>query len=289
MKNLLKLADLSIEEIYQILESAKQFKTKQDSTTFENKIVANLFFEPSTRTQYSFQVAQEKLGLKMISFNPEGSSLAKGETFYDTVLTFASFGVDALVIRHVENNYYNQLSNIGVPIINAGDGTGNHPSQSLLDLYTIYEEFGTFQDLKIAIIGDIKHSRVAHSNLDVMKRLGMQVFISGPEIFKEEQYTYMPFEQAILEMDILMLLRVQTERHTQKVSYTNETYFLEYGLNVDRVKQMKDHAIIMHPAPFNREVEIASDVVECSKSRILKQIENGVYVRQAILKRSLEK
>lgn len=285
--NIVTMEQLSVESIYALLASAKAFKEGKDNTKFAGKIVANLFFEPSTRTHYSFIVAQEKLDMKVINFNASTSSVVKGESFYDTVKTFEALGVELLVIRSQINQYFDQLTQLSIPIINAGDGTQNHPSQSLLDLFTIYEEFGYFEGLKIAIVGDVKHSRVAHSNIEVMRRLGMDVYISGPKEYQEPQYNYITFDEAIHTMDILMLLRVQKERHMD--SYESDvSYFLNYGLTLDKVKLMRPHAIIMHPAPFNREVEIASDVVECSKSRIFKQMQNGVYVRLAMIKRSLE-
>lgn len=287
MQNLLKLEDLTTEEIMDLLKSARDFKNKKDYTKLEDKVICNLFFEPSTRTHYSFNVAEKKLGMQIVNFNPDRSSLVKGETFYDTVKTFEAFNVDCFVIRHTQNNYYDLLKNLKAPVINAGDGTGNHPTQSLLDLMTIYEEFDTFKDLKIAIIGDIKHSRVAHGNLEIMKRLGMKTYVSGPRFFYEDEYEYIDFEEAIKEMDVIMLLRIQTERHNEKYRLTNNEYLNTYGLTMERVNRMKDTSIIMHPSPFNREVEIASDVVECSKSRIFKQIENGVFVRQAVIKKCL--
>ena len=153
---------------------------------------------------------------------------------------------------------------------------------------TIREQFGHFEGLKIAIVGDVKYSRVAHTNIEVMERLGMKCYISGPEEFREEEYEYIDFETALKEMDIIMLLRVQHERHETAMQITKEEYHQRFGLTMERVHQMKDNAIIMHPAPFNRGVEIADDVVECEKSRIFPQIENGVYVRMAVMMRALE-
>ena len=287
-KNLLDLKSLSTEEIVSILDCAQQFRDGKTYDGLSGKLVANLFFEPSTRTQYSFNTAEEKLGMRVISFNPGASSLKKDETFYDTVKVFDSLGMDAVVIRHVENEYYNQLiGHVKAAIINGGDGTGNHPTQSLLDLLTIRQEFGRFQGLKVAIIGDVVHSRVAHTNFEVMGRLGMEVCTSGPEEFMEEGMNFVPFEQAVRGSDVVMLLRVQHERHAGSMQITKEEYHRRYGLNADTVQWMKPGAIIMHPAPFNRGVEIADEVVECPSSRIFKQMENGVFVRMAALCRSL--
>lgn len=286
--NILKLANLEIKEIEELLESATAFKSGKKKINYNGeKIIANLFFEPSTRTHYSFETAELKLGCKTIDFAPESSSMKKGETLYDTVKTFESLGVDAVVIRHREDEYYKQLNNIKIPILNGGDGTKDHPSQSLLDLYTIKEEFGHFEGLKVLIVGDIKHSRVAHSNIKVMERLGMKVYTSGPEEFKDEELEFVNFDEYLPQVDVVMLLRIQLERHNEKINFDAKTYNEKYGLNVENVSKMKEKAIIMHPAPFNRNVEISDDIVECSKSRIFKQIENGVFVRMAMIEKVL--
>ena len=286
--NILKLADLEVKEIEEILDQAAAFKSGTKKINYNGeKIIANLFFEPSTRTHYSFETAELKLGCKTIDFAPESSSMKKGETLYDTVKTFESLGVDAVVIRHREDEYYKQLENIKIPILNGGDGTKDHPSQSLLDLYTIKEEFGHFEGLKVLIVGDIKHSRVAHSNIKVMERLGMKVYTSGPEEFRDDNLEFVNFEEYLPKVDVVMLLRIQLERHNEKVAIDAEEYNSKYGLNATNVSKMKDNAIIMHPAPFNRNVEISDDVVECSKSRIFKQITNGVYVRMAMIEKAL--
>ena len=229
MRGLLTLRTLSTPEIMDIIELAIRFK-KGWSINFPGKKMVNLFYENSTRTQYSFQMAMINLGITPLSFNLASSSVQKGETLYDTVRTFEALGVDGIVIRHTKDVYYNDLQTIKVPIFNGGDGTSDHPTQTLLDLMTIYEEFGAFEGLKIALVGDISHSRVAHGNSEVMKR----------------------------------------------------------GLTSERVARMKKNAIIMHPAPINRGIEIASEVAECEKSRIYKQMENGVYVRMAVLTMALE-
>lgn len=286
--NILKLADLEVKEIEEILDQAAAFKSGTKKINYNGeKIIANLFFEPSTRTHYSFETAELKLGCKTIDFAPESSSMKKGETLYDTVKTFESLGVDAVVIRHREDEYYKQLENIKIPILNGGDGTKDHPSQSLLDLYTIKEEFGHFEGLKVLIVGDIKHSRVAHSNIKVMERLGMKVYTSGPEEFRDDNLEFVNFEEYLPKVDVVMLLRIQLERHNEKVAIDAKEYNSKYGLNATNVLKMKDNAIIMHPAPFNRNVEISDDVVECSKSRIFKQITNGVYVRMAMIEKAL--
>ncbi|MFI3174897.1 MAG: aspartate carbamoyltransferase catalytic subunit [Bacillota bacterium] len=286
MSNIFALESLSIDEIDTILDRAEQFCNGETSTIGKGKIIASLFFEPSTRTQNSYTIAAMRLGAELINFNAETSAIQKGETFYDTVKCFEALNYDAAIIRHAETAYYKQLSAVKMPIISGGDGVGNHPSQSLLDLLTIRQDFKSFEGLKICIVGDVVHSRVAHTNLEVMKRLGMDTYVSGPKEFHEHGHQYINFDRAIKEMDIIMLLRIQHERLTEEMSMTTEEYNRLYGLSPERVKAMKDHAIIMHPAPFNRGVEIDDDCVECEKSRIFKQMSNGVYVRMAIIERA---
>ena len=284
MKNLLRLQDLSIEEINNILDLAQSIKDKKINPLVENKIIANLFFEPSTRTHYSFATAEARLGCKTIDFSPNSSSMKKGETFYDTIKTFESFGVDGLVIRDAKNQWYKELiDKIKVPIINAGDGSADHPTQTLLDLLTIKQEFGKFEGLKVLVVGDISHSRVAHSNILNMRRLGMEVFVSAPDIFKDNQYNYVDFDEYISKVDVINMLRIQNERLEKDCKYNVQQYNKEFGLNNERLKKMKPNAIIIHPAPFNRNVEINDDVIESKPSRIFKQISNGVYVRMAVL------
>ena len=287
--NILKLDDLTVEEINEILDSATDFKKGSKKVNYNGeKIIANLFFEPSTRTHYSFEVAELKLGCKTIDFTTETSSMKKGESLYDTVKTFESIGVNAVVIRHQQDAYYKELQNINIPIINGGDGKQDHPTQTLLDLMTIKEEYGKFEGLKVLIVGDIKHSRVAHSNIRTMKRLGMEVYTAGPEEFRDEDLEFVNFEKMIPEVDVVMLLRIQRERLEEEMKISIEEYNKNYGLTIDKVNKMKQNAIIMHPAPFNRNIEISDDVVECSKSRIFPQMTNGVFVRMAIINKVLE-
>ena len=287
MRGLLTLKDLSTDKIMELIKYAMKLK-KGFRISYPDKKIATLFFENSTRTQYSFQCALMNLGINVVDFDTQLSSIAKGESLYDTVRTFEALGVDGVVIRHSQDRYFDQLTNIKIPIFNGGDGKANHPTQSLLDLMTIYEEYGKFEGLKCCIIGDISHSRVAHTNIEVMERLGMDVYISGPEEFNDNSAKWIPIDEAIKTMDVVMLLRIQFERHKEKMKMTVEEYHEKYGLTVDRVKQMKDNAIIMHPAPINRGVEIASEVAECEKSRIYKQMTNGVYIRMAVISDALD-
>lgn len=287
-RNLLTLDALTLDEITFLLEEAQSFREGAPFPDLGGKVACNLFFEASTRTQYSFCVAQERMGMRVVSFVPENSSLRKQETFYDTVKTFDSFGPDVFVIRHEQNAFYGQLEGrLRAPLLNGGDGTGNHPTQSLLDLLTIRQEFGRLEGLKVAIIGDIKHSRVAHTNYHAMRRLGMHVVVSGPERYIDEGLETEPLETAVRTADIVMMLRIQFERHEGEMGISTREYLERYGLTADRARNMKPGAIIMHPGPFNRDVEIEDALIECEKSRIFKQVENGVFIRMAALRWAL--
>ncbi|MFI3228753.1 MAG: aspartate carbamoyltransferase catalytic subunit [Bacillota bacterium] len=287
MKGLLTLGVLPTEKIKSAIDLALEFK-KGKSVSYSGKKMATLFFENSTRTQYSFQTAMINLGIQPLSFNASASSVVKGETLYDTVRTFESFGLDGVVIRHAKDRYYEELEGIKMPIFNGGDGASDHPTQNLLDLVTIYEEFGHFEGLKICIVGDVSHSRVAHGNADIMRSLGMEVFISGPDEFMDCTGDFIPFKEAVETMDVIMLLRVQFERHQEAMAMTVKEYHSKYGLTSELVTKMKKGAIIMHPAPINRGVEIADEVVECPASRIYTQMTNGVYARMAVISMVLD-
>lgn len=293
LNHLLTTNELKVEEIHHLLTDAESFKKGLKWKPNTQMFTANLFFEASTRTKSSFEIAEKRLGLEVIPFEALTSSVQKGETLYDTVKTLESIGVNAVVIRHEKDRYFDELAGkVNIPIINGGDGCGHHPTQSLLDLLTIQQEFGGFSGLKIAIIGDIRHSRVARSNADVLTRLGAEVVFSGPpewfDLRSIDISKYKPIDQAIQESDVVMLLRVQHERHQHKSSFTASAYHKQFGLTLEREKMMKPRSIIMHPAPVNRNVEIADSLVECKRSRIFKQMENGVYVRMAAIKRSIE-
>ena len=287
MKGLLTLKELKTEKIIELVEYAIKIKNGY-KVSYPGKKAVTLFYENSTRTHFSFQSALLNLGMGVLSCDVQKSSVQKGETLYDTVKTFESIGVDGVIIRSSQDEYYKELEGINVPIFNAGDGKSNHPTQSLLDLMTIYEEYGKFEGLKCCIVGDIVHSRVAHTNIEIMERLGMEVYISGPEEFNDNSAKWIPFDEAVSEMDVIMLLRVQFERHQKGMDMSVEEYHKKYGMTLSRVEKMKENAIIMHPAPVNRGVEIADDVVECSKSRIFRQMTNGVYVRMAVISEAME-
>lgn len=290
---MLTISDLSVETIDRLLKVANEFAQGRTSKAKQDIFVANLFFENSTRTKTSFDVAERKLGLQVVDFDTATSSINKGESLYDTVKTLMSIGVNLIVIRHQKDAYYKELEGIDIPIINGGDGKGYHPTQTMLDLLTIYQEFGKFKGLKVGIVGDVKHSRVANSNAEALRKLGAKVYFSGPSEWFDEgaiiNGTFLPVDEIVKEADVLMLLRIQHERHDHKMEFSTEKYHRDYGLTLDRERKMKPGAIIMHPAPINRGVEIDSDLVECERSRIFKQMENGVYARMAILKDALKK
>lgn len=291
LKHLVTMETLSNEEVLGLIKRGSDFKRNQADFRLDRQYFAsNLFFESSTRTHKSFEVAEKKLGLDVIEFDAKSSSVNKGETLYDTILTMSALGVDICVVRHSDEDYYQELvdsRSIQTSIINGGDGSGQHPSQCLLDLMTIYEEFGQFENLKIAIAGDITHSRVAKSNMQILKRLGAELYFAGPREWYSEEFDvygkHVALDDIIEDLDVLMLLRVQHERHDGSTSFSKEGYNKTYGLTEERYQKLKDSAIVMHPAPVNRDVEIDDDLVEAPKSRIVAQMQNGVYVRMAII------
>lgn len=291
LKHLVTMETLSNEEVLGLIKRGIQFKKgeveiKHDRTYY----ASNLFFENSTRTHKSFEMAELRLGMGMIDFDARTSSVNKGETLYDTILTMSALGVDICVVRHSEVDYYKQLIDsptIQTSIVNGGDGSGQHPSQSLLDLMTIYEEFGHFDGLKIVIAGDITHSRVAKSNMQILKRLGAEIFFTGPSQWYSDEFDvygqHVEIDEIVADVDVMMLLRVQHERHDGNESFSKEEYNSQFGLTEERYKRLKDTAIVMHPAPVNRDVEIDDSLVEAPKARIVRQMQNGVFVRMAIL------
>lgn len=289
MRHLHSITDLSNEAIMTTIQRAIDIKNG-NVANFSEIYAANLFFENSTRTKCSFEVAERKLGMQVIPFETGTSSVTKGESLYDTCKTMESIGCNVLVIRHPENDYYKQLDGLNIPIVNGGDGSGQHPTQCLLDLMTIYEEFGKFDGLKVVICGDILNSRVARSNFDALTRLGAEVKFVAPDAWIDNSIPaeYVNIDDVIEKVDVCMLLRVQHERHDKASSFTKEEYNNRFGLNQARYDKLKDNAIILHPAPVNRDAEIASELVEAPKARIFKQMENGVYTRMSILSQVIE-
>jgi len=294
-QNLLKVADLSNSCIEEILNRARFFADNQDvlgmkDLPYQDRFVANLFLEPSTRTRFSFEVAEKKLGAHPINFESGSSSLQKGESLLDTLRTLEAMGVEVAVIRLREEGLLEPLTKkLNIRIINAGEGKNEHPSQALLDLYTIKSYFKEIKGLNVAIIGDIAHSRVARSNYHLLKKMGANIFFSGPNDLmpKDLAGTHLPINDAIANADVVMMLRVQYERLEQKLSLSQEEYNLEYGFTKGRLKLLQPHAIILHPAPVNRGVEMDDFVVEHSQTKVFEQIKNGVWIRMAIIERAL--
>lgn len=290
-RSLLGLKDLSQQEIQSILDRAAYWEQHPSKThdLLNGRFISNMFFENSTRTRTSFEVAQKRLGAEVINFTAAASSVEKGESIYDTVRTLESMGIDAGVIRLKPIGLLAEMAEkIKVPLINAGDGNNEHPTQALLDLYTMQKHFGSLKGLKVAIIGDILHSRVARSNLYALRKFGAQVVFCAPENMQaaELDVEYVSMEQAI-NADVVMMLRVQLERHAAGMLKSAEAYRESYGLTVERAAAMQPHAIIMHPAPVNRDVEIDSELVEAPNSKIFPQMSNGVPVRMAVVERAM--
>ncbi|WP_025734511.1 aspartate carbamoyltransferase catalytic subunit [Entomoplasma luminosum] len=299
LKHLLTIEQLTDQEIMELINLAKKFKASNNDKDAKNKldktnehtVVGNLFFETSTRTHKSFEIAEKKLGIETIDLNVATSAVQKGESLYDTVLTMNAIGVDALVIRHPDIEYYKPLiesQTIKCSIINGGDGSGEHPTQSLLDLMTIYEEFEKFKGLKIAIVGDLKHSRVARSNMKILKRLGAEIYFAGPrEWYVEQEFghfgKFIDIDTMIDQLDVVMFLRVQLERHTEQ-EFKQNSFLEKYGLSNTRYAKLKHNAIVMHPCPVNRDVEMGTETIEAPKSRLVAQMANGVFMRMAILR-----
>lgn len=285
MNNFLTLENLSNEKILELVNEALEYKKGIREIPKLNKNVVSMFLEPSTRTKTSFELAAHKSGNHVINIEQNSSSLTKGETFQDTLDTLAMLDIKAAIVRTKEEYFYENINTEQIKLINAGDGAHEHPSQSLLDLVTIYERFGKFDGIKMLIMGDIKHSRVAKSNIEVMNRLGMQVNVYAPEIFKtEDDFNYInDLETTLKEVDCVMLLRNQLERHEHTIADLQDKYLELYGLTETRKSLLKEEAIIMHPGPFNRNVEIESSVLDDQRNKIYEQVKNGLYARIAIL------
>jgi aspartate carbamoyltransferase catalytic subunit len=294
-KDLLGLEDLSADEIVSILDTARTFREVLDRPipkvpSLRGLTAANLFFEASTRTRLSFELAEKRLSADTVNFQTSGSSVSKGESLKDTARNIEAMGIHLVVIRHQASGAPHYLArNLDAGVINAGDGTHEHPTQGLLDIFTIRERRGKIQGLKVAILGDIMHSRVARSNIWGLTKLGASVTIAGPP-------TMMPFEverfgvkvaksvdEAIEGADVVNILRIQLERQRSTLYSTLREYARVYGVTSERLKRAKPDVTVMHPGPMNRGVEIAQDVADGKNSVILEQVTNGVAVRMAVL------
>jgi aspartate carbamoyltransferase catalytic subunit len=292
-KHLVGLKGMPKSELEGILDRAAYWELQPVSVSnvLANKFVANMFFENSTRTRFSFEVAEKRLGAEVLNFAAAASSVQKGESIYDTVKTLESMGIHAGIVRIKAVGVMQELAErIKVPLINAGDGNNEHPTQALLDLYTMRKHFGTVAGLRVSIIGDIRHSRVARSNLWALQEMGAMVQFCAPDNMRaaelEAYAPYVSMEEA-LNADVVMMLRVQLERHEGGLYRSADEYRAAYGLTEERANRLKPHAVIMHPAPVNRDVEIDDALVECERSKIFEQMANGVPVRMAVLERAL--
>ncbi|WP_019909358.1 aspartate carbamoyltransferase catalytic subunit [Paenibacillus sp. HW567] len=292
-RSLLGIKELDRTEILQLLNRTAYWDNQAEKLTpvLRSHFVANMFFENSTRTRFSFEMAEKRLGVQVLNFTAAASSVEKGESIYDTVRTLESMGIDAGVVRLKPAGVLQQLAEkVSIPLINAGDGNNEHPTQALLDLYTMSKNFGEFKGLKVSIIGDIMHSRVARSNLWGLTKMGAQVQFCAPDSMKAPELAefapYVSMEEA-LKADVVMMLRVQLERHATGILQSAEEYRKQYGLTEERAAKLDKNTIIMHPAPVNRNVEIDDAVVESDKSRIFPQMANGVPVRMAVMERAI--
>ncbi len=294
-KDLLSLAPLSVEEIRLVLETADSFKEVtgreiKKVPALRGKTVVNLFFEPSTRTRTSFELAAKRLSADVINFSPSSSSVVKGETLLDTARNIEAMQADIIVLRHSSAGAAEALARgVKSSVINAGDGWHEHPTQALLDLYTIRQRGMRFEGLRVAIVGDVAHSRVARSNIYALSKLGAEVRLIGPptmmprSIEKLGAKVYSDMDKGLRGVHVIMMLRLQLERQGRALFPTIREYSRLYGLTAERVKLADPGAIVMHPGPINRGVEIAPDVADSLSSVILEQVANGVAVRMGIL------
>ncbi len=286
---------LTVDDIQLILKTATQFKEIinrpiKKVPTLRDITIANLFFENSTRTRISFELAQKRLSADVINFSSSSSSVKKGETLLDTVNNILSMKVDMIVMRHASPGAAHYLSErIDASIVNAGDGTHEHPTQALLDAYSMQEKLGDLKGKKIAIIGDIMHSRVALSNIYCLKKLGAEVTLCGPPTLIPKYIQQLGVhvihnvDEALQWCDVANVLRIQLERQNTKYFPSLREYALYFGVNRERLEKLNKEIVIMHPGPINRGVELTSDVADSEHSIILDQVENGVAVRMAVL------
>ena len=291
-KNLLGIESLSKIEIRKVLSLAKKLKheSPENQSYLAGKRIVNLFMEPSTRTRIAFELAAKTLHADVISIAEKSSSLTKGETLRDTALNIQALGTDAIVLRHSSPGSPLLLSRIiDVPIINAGDGAHEHPSQALLDVYTLEEKIGPLDGKKITILGDILFSRVARSNFWALSKMGAKVTLAGPSTLVPKSFESMgaivshDLKESLADADAIMLLRIQHERQSSSHFPSLEEYTRIFGLNKYRSKWLKNDAVILHPGPINRGVEIDSELADSANSVILDQVTNGVAIRMAIL------
>src|SRR5438552_10559379 len=294
-KHLLSINDLSREEVMRVLDTAASFhevgtRVIKKVPALRGRTVVNLFYENSTRTRISFELAAKRLSADVINFSTSGSSVAKGESLKDTALTLQAMGADAIVIRHSSSGAPHTLSRwIHGSVLNAGDGTHEHPTQALLDLFTIREHFPSFEGLRVAIVGDVRHSRVARSLTFAMSKMGGEVTLVGPPTLIPPEaegwgaQLSQDLDEVLPKLSVCYMLRVQRERQRQQFFPSVREYSRLYGLSKERVGALPEGALIMHPGPMNRGVEIASDVADLPRAVITDQVTNGIAVRMSLL------
>ncbi|WP_162991272.1 aspartate carbamoyltransferase catalytic subunit [Biomaibacter acetigenes] len=294
-KHLLGLEKATKRDIEQILDTAESFKEIIDRDvkkvpTLRGKSVVNLFYEPSTRTRTSFELAGKYLSADTINFSSSGSSVQKGESLKDTAKTLEMMGIDAVVIRHSSSGAAEFLSrHVSAKVINAGDGTHEHPTQALLDMLTVREKKGTLSGFKVAILGDILHSRVARSNIFGFTKMGSEVYVAGPQTLMPREIEKMGakvaknMDEAIDGADVVMALRIQLERQKKGLFPSQREYSRLFGIDKKRLSLAKPDALLLHPGPVNRGVEISSEIMDGSQSVINEQVKSGVAIRMAVL------
>jgi len=294
LKGLVGLREASREDIDSILDTASSFKDvlKRDIKkvpTLRGKTAVNLFFEPSTRTKTSFELAEKRLSTDVLNFSVPTSSVVKGESLYDTVKTIEAYGVDFIVIRHSSSGVPHFIArNVSASVINAGDGINEHPTQALLDAFTIKEKRGGLDGLTIAIVGDIFHSRVAKSGVYLLSKYGARIRFIGPPALVPEMRGYdvevfHDMDEGLRDADVIMTLRIQMERQGKGFFPSTQEYFRYWGLDMKRLRLAKKDALVMHPGPMNRGIEISSEVADSPQSVILDQVTNGIAVRMAVM------
>ena len=294
-KDLLGIKELCLEEIMLILDTAAGFKDVigrdiKKVPALRGKTAVNLFYEPSTRTRTSFELAAKRLSMDVINFSVNTSSVVKGEGLIDTAMTVQALGADFIIIRHTSSGAPHLLANhLRASVINAGDGTNEHPTQALLDAFTIKEKKGRIKGLQIAIVGDIAHSRVAKSNLYCLTNLGAKVRLIGPPTLIQKEVKEMGvevfhnMEEGLKGVDVLIMLRIQMERQGKGFFPSTDEYSRNWGLTPARLSLAQDNAIVMHPGPMNRGIEIVSEIADGPQSVILEQVTNGIAVRMAVM------
>ncbi len=289
MKHLINTRDFSLEEVEQILARASEFLDEKPRDILKNKTVITIFFENSTRTRSSFEIAAKRLGAMVVSLDVSRSSSSKGETLFDTAANLDAMGPDAIVVRHKSSGVPHILANyVNCPIVNGGDGSHAHPTQALLDLFTMKRHFGDVRGKKVAIVGDIKNSRVANSNIELLARMGVEVILVAPPHFLPQTNlrTYHRIEDVIDEVNVIMSLRTQTERHANQIYASLKDYANDFCITS---KLMKDRDIIvLHPGPVHRNVDVDDFMMKDPRSKILEQVKNGVAVRMAVLEKLIE-